>query len=446
MTTKFRSLFLIPLIFFAACKKDGPVNESVPFQVPATADIVMYEVNMRAFGPTHDFDAVTARLDAIRDLGVNTLWLMPVHPVGQINSVGQLGSPYAVADYLGVNPEFGTLEDLEELISEAHKRDMAVVIDWVANHTAWDNPWISNTDWYTQNASGEIISPPGTNWNDVADLNFDNQSMRQAMIDALSWWVNEAGIDGFRCDAADFVPYDFWKQAIDSLHARVDRPFIMLAEGARADHFNAGFQMNYAWSFYGTLKNVMNSNGNVAALFDTHLSETGNLPAGTHKLRFTTNHDETAWDNPPPDLFGSQEAALAAFVLTTTIGGVPLIYGGQEVGVSFKVPFFSQSSIDWTANPEVLSAYNDIMEVYTTQPAFRYGETIKHDAGYHMAVYSRKTGNEEVVVVVNPRYTDITATLPAELQGSYKDLLGGGNYTLAESITMEPYSWLFLKK
>ena len=186
-----------------------------PFgQVPAPEDVIMYEVNLRAFSPGGDLQGVIDRLDNIRDLGVNVIWLMPIYPVGELNSVN---SPYCVKNHKEVSPEYGTLNDLRKLTDEAHARGMAVIMDWVANHTAWDNPWIENKDWYTQNASGDIISPPGTNWLDVADLNFSNLEMREAMVDAMKYWVFEANVDGYRCDYADGVPYAFWTRAINAV-------------------------------------------------------------------------------------------------------------------------------------------------------------------------------------------------------------------------------------
>jgi len=193
----------------------GYVQYGTPFaNMPATDDVVMYEVNLRAFSANGNLQGVTSRLDEIKALGVNVIWLMPIHPVGILNGIN---SPYCVKDYKGVGTEYGTLEDVRTLTTEAHNRGMAVILDWVANHTSWDNPWIQNTDWYTKNNAGNIVHPPGTNWTDVADLNFDNSDMRLAMIDAMQYWILEANIDGFRCDYADGVPFSFWNQAINKL-------------------------------------------------------------------------------------------------------------------------------------------------------------------------------------------------------------------------------------
>lgn len=194
---------------------------AIPFDnVPATVDVVMYEVNLRAFSSTGDLQGVINRLDEIKSLGVNVIWIMPIHPIGEINSVN---SPYSVKDYKAVSSEYGTLEDLRNLTAEAHERDMAVIMDWIANHTAWDNEWINNKSWYTQDGNGNIVHPPGTNWLDVADLNYENMDMQNAMIDAMKYWILQANVDGFRCDYADGVPYEFWKRAIDTLTSLPER-------------------------------------------------------------------------------------------------------------------------------------------------------------------------------------------------------------------------------
>ena len=441
-------LFCLPVFFFSwSCTTDAPVLDTEQFVPPSVQEIVMYEVNLRVFSDTYDFDGVTAGLDHMASLGVNTIWLMPVFPVGQLNSVGQLGSPYAVADYQAVNPEFGDMQDFQELVDAAHERGIAVILDWVANHTAWDNPWISNTSWYTQDAAGNIVSPPGTGWNDVADLNFDNAAMRRAMIDALSFWVTNTGIDGFRCDAADYVPFDFWQQAIDSLHRRHGEGLILLAEGARADHFAAGFQMNYGWSFYGSLQQVFNQNAAVATLWSTHNAEYSPMPPGTRRLRFTTNHDESAWDAPPPVLFGGQDAALSAFVFSTFLGGVPLIYNGQEVGKTTTTPFFSRGTINWFDNPDVLATYRKLMQIYTSEPAARAAEIRWVDTGFHIATFVKEADNVQIMYIVNPRNATVGATpLPEDLEGQWVDMMTGASMTIAGSLAPAPHSFYILKR
>ena len=251
------------------CGASVSCENKVTYKVPAPEDVMMYQVNPRVFAPDHSFNAAALQLDSIKSLGANVVWLMPIYEVGKENSVN---SPYCIKDYKALNPEFGNMQEFNSFVDECHKRGMSVIIDWVANHTSWDNAWVlDHPDWYTQDSTGTIISPEGTGWLDVADLNFDNQDMRLAMIDAMKFWVNEAGVDGFRCDAADFVPFDFWKQAIDSLRSMPDHKLLLLAEGKRKDHFDAGFEMNYAWDFAETMREVFRKDTTAAKVFKTDM-------------------------------------------------------------------------------------------------------------------------------------------------------------------------------
>jgi glycosidase len=398
-------------------------------------------VNLRAFSQSGDIRGIIERLDSIKTLNVNVIWLMPIYPIGEINSIN---SPYCVKNYLEVNPEFGSLKDLRTLTDKAHAKNMAVILDWVANHTAWDNPWIDSTSWYTQE-NGEIISPPGTNWSDVADLNYDSQEMRLAMIDALRYWVLEANIDGYRCDAADFVPFDFWQQAIDSLSSIPNRELILLAEGARDDHFIAGFQMNYGWDFYYKLKSVF-SGESATSLYLTSMYEYQDLPDGKHKLRFTTNHDESAWNATPIELFNGIDGALAASVITTYMGGVPLIYGSQEVGTAEKIPFFSNSPIDWSQNPEMFHSYKDIMAFYAQSDALTNGNITDFSTSA-VVCFTRKSVSEEILVIANVRNRTIDFLLPNALQNSsWIDAFTNLPDSLSESIQSDSYAYRVLKK
>ena len=410
-------------------------------QIPATEDIVMYEINIGAFSKNGNFSGIIDRLDSVKSLGINTIWLMPVYPVGKLKS---FGSPYCVMNYREVNPDFGTLTDLQNLVTQAHNRKMAVILDWVGNHTSWDNLWMVNKSWYTQDASGNIISPAGTNWTDVADLNFDNADMRQAMISAMKYWTLTANVDGFRCDAADYVPYDFWKQAIDSLHTLKSRNLILLAEGSRSDHFTAGFQMNYAWDFLTTLKNVFVNKNSAAAFFTTNTAEYAALTGNQRKLRFTTNHDESATSTPVA-LFGGKQGALAASVVAVCLQGVPLIYCGQEVGVSNPATYSTQKPISWTQNPDMVSAYRQMLGFYNSSAALRKG-VLQTYANNDVLVFSKKYLNENVLIVVNTRNLNIDYSVPGSLVSTiWTDVLNNGSYVMPSSIVLQPYQYLILK-
>ncbi|MFM1771884.1 MAG: hypothetical protein RLZZ71_1026 [Bacteroidota bacterium] len=445
------------LLSFAACKKDCPPDAVVedptvlvgyqqygtPLDsVPETKNIIMYEVNLRAFSSSGDLQGVINRLDQLKALNVNVIWLMPIYPIGQINSVN---SPYCVKNYYEVGSEYGTLADLRTLTTEAHNRNMAVVVDWVANHTSWDNPWVSqHSDWYSQDGSGNIIIPPGTNWADVADLNFDNQTMRLNMIDAMKYWILEANIDGLRCDYADGVPYDFWKQAIDSLNTIPNRNLIFLAEGTRADHYAAGFQMTYAWDFYTAIKNVF-AGSSPSTIYTTNTAEYAGVPAGNRKLRFTTNHDQSAWEATPMTLFNGKAGATCASVITTYYNGVPLIYTGQEVGRVSTVPFFSNSPINWTVNLDMQQNYRDMLSFYSESAVARYGTAVPYTAN-DVVCFKKVLNADQVVVIANVRNATTNYIIPtALLNSTWTNALTGASVTLGSSLSLSAYQYLILK-
>lgn len=452
-TMKRTTLLLAGLCLLAACtKKSDPTPAVTPDPTPtpvvtnftpaATEDLVLYEVNTPAFSSSRNLAGVTARLDAIKALGVNTVWLMPIYPVGQLHA---FGSVYCVRDYYGVNSSLGTLNDLKNLVTAAHAKGMSVLLDWVANHTSWDHPWLAaNPSWYTQ-VNGQVVSPPGTGWNDVADLNYGNANMRQAMISAMKYWVQNAGVDGFRCDAADYVPADFWQQAIDSLH-RVQPKLIMLAEGARADHFTAGFDLNFSWDYLGTLYNVFHNGQAASTLFTTNASEYSAVPSGKRKLRFITNHDEMN-NSTPANSYGGADGALAAEAATLFLAGDPLLYGGQEVGVS-SASVYNGGTINWSANAATLQAYTKLMATYTGNEAARRG-TLQTYPDANVLVFTRTyagTSLQQLLVLVNTRSTAQTVALDASLAGSWNDTQQSAPVTVSSSMTLQPYQYLVLKR
>ncbi|UCH13872.1 MAG: alpha-amylase [Bacteroidales bacterium] len=420
------------------------LQDDTPFaDVPNTSDIIMYEINERAFSASGDFAGITDRLDSISSLGVNVIWLMPVHPIGEINSVN---SPYCVKDYKDINPEYGDLGDLRALVREAHNQGMAVILDWVANHTSWDNDWIQNKSWYTQDAEGNIIYPAGTNYEDVADLNYDNAEMRLEMIEAMKYWIIKANIDGYRCDAADYVPYSFWSEAIEALQELPDRDIILLAEGARVDHLDAGFQMIFSWDFYNKSKNVFENGQSAKGFYQTHRNEYNNIPEGLHRLRFTSNHDECAWDDTPLGIFGGMDASIAAFVITSYMGGVPLIYNGQEVGCPDKLPFFSNLPIDWSINPDMFHEYKMILGIRNSNIALRSG-ALEDFSSDDIVAFTRKSPDNEVLVLVNTRNETIIFEFPLNIQNTtWQYAINDTSVTLNSAIVLYAFDYHIFKK
>ncbi|MDN3582130.1 alpha-amylase family glycosyl hydrolase [Mucilaginibacter flavus] len=420
-----------------------PVQYGTPFaSVPATKDIVMYEVNLRTYSPTTLVKA-SARLDSIKALGVNVVWLMPTYPIGVLKASG---SPYAVRDYTGVNADFGTLDDLRAYIAKAHSLGMAVILDWVANHTSWDNAWIQNKSWYQQDAAGNIIIPPGTNYTDVAALNYNNTTMRSAMIKAMKYWIYAANIDGYRCDFADNIPNDFWVQALDTLNTIKTHKLIYLAEGTKGPEISASFQMGYAFSYYGTLKSLFAGGSAPSALFSTNSAEIASLPSPGIKLRYITNHDNASSDGSTLTEYNGKQGALAAFVLASYMGGVPLIYGSQEVGYPNSINFFNNVNVDYTANPDMVAAYKKILAFRAAHEAVKTG-TLTQYPDANVVAFEKKSGSDDVVVLVNAKNSAVTYSVPAGLQStSWTDGLTNTSVTLNTQLTLQPYQYLILKK
>ena len=442
----FLTLMLAVVVAVTGCKpKDHhalPVGDS--FVVPEVADVVMYQVNPRVFAPSNSFQAIAGRLDSIQDLGVNMIWIMPIYPIGEEKSKN---SPYSVKDYKAVAPEYGTVDDLRSLVESCHERGIGVILDWVANHTAWDNVWVTqHPNWYTHDSTGSIIFPPGTDWTDVADLNYDNKEMRAAMIDAMRFWVDSVGIDGFRCDVADQVPVDFWTDCIKTLReAAKPRNLIMLAEGANPDNFDAGFDLNYAWEFMHAIDEVMKGE-KVSKLISVDQNEYKDLGPGKFKLRFTTNHDE-ATKASPVTLYGGAKASMAAFVATTMLHGGMLIYGSQEVGYPETINFFHYVPVDWNANPQMREEYKKLVSIYNDHAALHSsGKVISFDdPENNVLCVDRVLNNDNVLVLVNVRDAVHSIELPAMwADRSVTDLMTGNAVNLGKRISLQPYQYLLL--
>src|SRR6266852_8404246 len=283
-------------------------------------DGVIYEIYPRAFSSQGNFNGITARLDDHKDLGVTIIWLMPIHPIGQEKKKGTIGSPYAVRDYYGINPDYGTKEDLKKLISESHRRGMKVIIDIVANHTAWDSVLMKHPDWYKHDATGKITYP--YDWFDIAALNYTNPQLRQYMNEMLKYWLREFNLDGFRCDVAGEIPTDFWENARAELE-KIRPDIVMLAEAHKADLLVKAFDLDYSWPLHGTLTDVLQGRGGASDLRRSWEEEAREWPRGSLHLRFSDNHDERR----AIARFG-EPGALAASALMFTLDGVPLIYNG----------------------------------------------------------------------------------------------------------------------
>jgi glycosidase len=370
---------------------------------------------------------------------------MPIYQTGSERSVG---SPYAIKDYYRVHKDYGSLADLRALVDKAHALGMAVILDWVANHTAWDHEWMQTKSWYVQDDNGQVIHPPGTNWLDVAELNYGNADMRRAMIQAMKYWVLEANVDGYRCDFAAGVPFDFWRAAIDTLRSIPNRELIMFAEADQKALFGAGFDLIFGWPFYGSLRGVFRGQA-ASELYPVHLSTYAGLQQGQHIVRWVTNHDEHAWDATPQQIFGGEAATRAAFVLAATMGGVPLVYNGQEVAVPQQLPFFAGShpGINWALNPATTAEYRYLLQLRSQYRALRSGQLADYSSA-DVALYLRTLGQEQLLVMVNVRnYAIDSYRLPDAIAHSrWTDTRDNSEQLLGESISLAPYEYLIFSR
>lgn len=418
------TLLLTLTLIVTSCKDEtitAPPDKPAPqlLNDSLTAnELVIYEMFVRNFTNEGTFNAIVPRLDELKQLGINTIWLMPIHPIGVVKKLGTYGSPYAVKDYYAVNPNMGTSADFKNLVNEVHNRGMLLIIDWVANHTSWDNPWITaHSDWYTKDAQGNIV-PPISNWQDVADLNFNNLEMRNEMIKAMKFWVTEYNIDGFRCDAAEMVPNDFWNNAITDL--RAIRPLFLLGEGESKNLLSQGFDAIYSWTEYGAIKDIFMSTR--TSTYTNYINTDLNaLPVDKYRLRFTTNHDETSWDLTPPEIYGGIQGAMAASVISFASKGIPMLYNGQEVGSTVHQNLFEKSQINWNANPEMKQFYTKLISIYNSNVEFTEGsleiinlseELVSFKRTKFIGIVDGQEINSNVWIIVNPNNTVKSFNIP----------------------------------
>ncbi|MGA1646453.1 MAG: alpha-amylase family glycosyl hydrolase [bacterium] len=394
---------------------------------------VIYEVNVRQFGEDGGFKTITDHLPRLSELGVDILWLMPIHPISLLERKGSLGSPYSVADYYGINPEYGTEEDFRKLVSEAHSRNMMVILDWVANHTGWDHPWITeNPDWYTQ-VDGEIIYPMGTDWIDVADLNFDNQEMRKAMIDAMKYWVEEFDIDGYRADVAHSVPVDFWNEASSELH-KIKDVFMLAEDGGNMELLESAFDTNYAWGLKDLFNRIGARDANAADFRRVMESTAIFYSGGPYQMVFTDNHDENSWSGTVFERL--RENAKGAALLSFTVPGMPLIYSGQEIAIDRRLEFFEKDPIVWPAKSEWGKSeweifYRQLVELRTENPALwtagAGGDLVSlHEEESDVIVFSRSFEGNDVVIAVNLDSKPASQKFAlGTLAGTYQEFFSG---------------------
>lgn len=417
----FRSLLPLLLVFSVVVSNCSPTEEpervSVVEHPEWSKNANIYEVNIRQYTPEGTFNAFREHMPRLKEMGVDILWLMPIHPIGELNRKGTMGSYYAVKDFKAVNPEFGTEEDFRTLIAEAHELGMKVIIDWVANHSAWDNVWTVNKEWYTLDNDGNFM-PPVEDWSDVIDFNYNNEELRAAMLDALEYWVREFNIDGYRCDVAGMVPTDFWVQA----HSKLDeiKDVFMLAEDGEPELLFEAFDMNYAWAYAHTIREIAKGEQTFADLDTLFAENADRFPSNGYRMYFTTNHDENSWNGSDTELYGPNFENFA--VLSATVSGMPLIYSGQESILDKRLEFFEKDEIEWKDY-----AYEDFYKMLLTlkkeNEALWNGDfgapTTRIQSPEGTYAYSRKKGGNEVIVAINITDQPVTITVPSWESSTY---------------------------
>jgi len=387
----------------------------------------IYEVNIRQFTPEGTFKALEKHLPRLQKMGVDILWLMPINPLGEKNRKGTLGSYYAVRNYLAVNPEYGTMQDFKTLVKKAHDLGMKVIVDWVANHTAWDNKLINDhPDWYKKNDKGNII-PPVADWTDVAGLDYTRPGLRKYMADALCWWIKEANIDGYRCDVAGMLPVSFWNQAVPQM--KKIKPIFMLAEDETPQMHDTAFDATYSWEFHNMTDKIAQGKKGADALDSLYSIERKAFPADAYRMRFTSNHDENSWDGSEYERMGDAVKTFA--VLTFTFPGIPLIYSGQESAMRKRLRFFDKDTIPW-GNYPLEQFYSKLTRLKKRNSLLNSGSVgaqfIKVSSSNDKAVYAflRKDPKQKLFVVLNLTAKEQMVQFSGkEFTGPYKELFSG---------------------
>lgn len=469
------TLILILTLSLVACKKQDKQTKMTETAPTVTKEMmetaIIYEANIRQYSKEGNFDAFTKDLPELKKMGVKIIWLMPIYPISEVNrkATGDTfvqdikdpeerkkyrGSYYAAADYKGVNPEFGTLQDLKELVQKAHELDIFVILDWVPNHTGWDHKWITeHPDFYKKNAEGKITDPlndegKSIGWTDVAQLDYNNQDMRKEMIADMKYWINEADIDGFRCDVAGMVPMDFWRQAIPEL--RAIKPMFMLAEDGSADmvHGDDTFDMIYGWDTHHLLKAIAKGEKNVHD-WDAHVDmlkhryETDDII-----MNFTQNHDENSWNGTVSESFGAAGEVMAVF--TYMMNGMPLIYSGQEYDLDHRLKFFEKDSIPKTKG-KYFAIYEKLAQIKINNPALNGG---KKPASYtkintqnndQVLAFIREKNGKKAIFIANLSARPVETQL--DFEGAFTDFFNGGKkqFTKDQKLSLQPWQYFVLE-
>jgi alpha-amylase len=403
----------------------------------------VYEVNLRQYTEEGTFTAFAKHLPRLKQMGVKTLWFMPLTPIAQEQKKGSMGSYYACSDYTSVNPEFGTLHDFKSLVKQAHKLGFRVIIDWVANHTGWDHVWTTeHPDWYEKDEeTGTFRRASGMD--DIIELDFRNTGMRKAMIEAMMFWVRECDIDGFRCDLAFWVPLDFWIEAKKELD-KVKELF-WLAEADPLDHpeYMQVFDAAYSWTWMHKTEDFFK---NGLHLHDLIVVLEKYRQAPGIKAWFTSNHDENTWNGTEYEKYGN--AALLLAVFSCTWPGIPLIYSGQELPNLKRLQFFDKDVIEWNEVLQLHEFYKTLLHLQTSNPALKLNSKFFriHSSGDEKVLgYLRKSGAVEIVVLLNFSGSFVRLELfDCRVGGRFENVFNSQVVDFGKDRFLEIKEWQFL--
>jgi glycosidase len=409
-----------------------------------TKTAVLYQLNTRQFTPDGTLNAAARELPRIKALGATIIWLMPIHPIGVQNRKGSVGSPYSVRDYRAVNPDLGTLADLKAFVAKAHGLGLHVILDWVANHSAWDNPiHAQHPDWYDKDWKGANRPTPWWDWSDIIDLDYSKPALREYMTGSMTYWVREAGIDGYRCDVAGYVPLDFWDNARAELDAI--KPVFMLAEFDQRDIFARAFDAAYAWKWNNAMHDIAMGKADATALFGYYSEHESAFPKGAQRMTYTENHDQNAWEGTEFERFGP---ALNNAITLSFIGdGIPLIHNGQEAGNERRLKFFERDPIVWRDHPNA-ALFRKLISFRNAHPALwnaPWGATmvpVVNTAPAKVFTFVREGGGDKIFALFNMSGEPQTIGFSdGPSVGSYREFDGTAPVTIGADtkITIAPW-------
>jgi cyclomaltodextrinase / maltogenic alpha-amylase / neopullulanase len=447
------SLRVLPLVIItgilAGCAPEHEhttVTGEGPLPPEWAVNANIYEVNIRQYSEEGTLNAFTDDIPRLQAMGVEILWLMPVHPIGEKNRKGTLGSYYSIVDYTEINPEFGTKDDFRNLVETAQSHGMRVILDWVANHTAWDAVWTeTNPEFYATDENGNFF-PPVDDWEDVIQLDVENRDMWEAMISAMEYWVREYNVDGYRADVAYMVPTEFWIKARERLDAI--KPVFMLAE-AEEPELHIAFDMSYTWELAQVMRDFGAGNATLADIDAALENNFERFHKRDYRMVFTTNHDENSWQGSDPDLYGDNFYNFAVFA--ATVWGMPLIYNGQESGLDQQLEFFERDPIDW-GNYRYQDFYATLLDLNSRNQALFNGEIggdyvkLLTTNDENIFAYKRIGHHEQVMVILNFSDSEESFTFEAGDQGEWIDVFDGTSIEVSAAMTMPANSYLLLER